>query len=35
VFSKISGWSGFLKGDYDFASGYTDGSIKGGVRFDF
>jgi hypothetical protein len=30
-----SGWSGFLKGDYQFASSYGAGSIKAGVRFDF
>ena len=35
VISKTSGWNGFLKGDYSFASGFTDGSIKGGVRLDF
>jgi hypothetical protein len=35
VISKTSGWNGFLKGDYSFASGFTDGTIKGGVRLDF
>jgi fibronectin-binding autotransporter adhesin len=35
VISKTSGWNGFIKGDYSFASGFTDGSIKGGVRLDF
>jgi autotransporter-associated beta strand protein len=35
LFSKTSGWSGFVKGDYAFASGFDDGSVKGGVRLDF
>ena len=35
LFSKTSGWNGFVKGDYAFASGFGDGSIKGGVRLDF
>jgi hypothetical protein len=35
VFSKTSGWNGFIKGDYAFASGFNDGSVKGGVRLDF
>lgn len=30
-----SGWSGFLKGDYQFAASYGAGSVKGGLRFDF
>jgi hypothetical protein len=28
-----SPWSAFVKGDYRFASGYSDGSIKGGLRY--
>jgi len=28
-----SGWSGFVKGDYRFASGFSDGSVKGGLRY--
>jgi hypothetical protein len=28
-----SPWSGFVKGDYRFASGYSDGSVKGGLRY--
>ncbi len=35
LFSQKSGWSGFLKGDYQLASGYNAGSVKGGVRYDF
>ena len=26
-------WSAFVKGDYRFASEYTSGSVKGGVRY--
>jgi hypothetical protein len=34
VFGGInSGWSGFVKGDYRFASGFSDGSVKGGLRY--
>ena len=33
VFGNGSSWSGFVKGDYRFASGYSDGSIKGGLRY--
>ena len=35
VFSKTSGLSAFLKGDYQFGSSYDAGSVKGGVRYDF
>jgi outer membrane autotransporter protein len=28
-----SPWSAFVKGDYRFASGYSDSSIKGGLRY--
>ena len=28
-----SPWSAFVKGDYRFASGYSDGSVKGGLRY--
>jgi autotransporter-associated beta strand protein len=33
--SVKTGWSGFVKADYDFASGYNAGALKGGVRYDF
>ena len=33
--SLKTGWSGFMKGDYQFATGFNAGSIKGGVRYDF
>jgi hypothetical protein len=33
VFQVGSKWSGYVKGDYDFGQGYQDGSIKGGVRY--
>ncbi len=28
-------WSGFIKGDYQFASGFNAGSIKGGLNYNF
>jgi len=35
VFSQTSGWSGFVKGDYQFASGFNAGALKGGVAYNF
>ncbi|WP_158817070.1 ParB-like protein [Methylocapsa sp. S129] len=35
IASQTSGWSGFVKGDYEFASGFNAGSIKGGVSYKF
>ena len=33
--SLTNGFSGFLKGEYRFASGYNAGTVKGGLRYDF
>jgi autotransporter-associated beta strand protein len=33
--SKDGDWSGFFKGDYQFANGFTSGTIKGGFRYSF
>ncbi|HTJ02588.1 MAG TPA: hypothetical protein VL492_07330, partial [Methylovirgula sp.] len=35
VFSLKTGWSGFVKTDFQASSNFTDGSVKGGVRLDF
>jgi hypothetical protein len=35
LFSVKTGWSGFVKTDFQLSSGFTDGSVKGGVRYDF
>ncbi len=33
--SLTSGWSGFVKADYQFGTGFTGGDVKAGVRFRF
>lgn len=35
VISLKTGWSGFLKGDYQFANGFTGGDVKAGIRLRF
>jgi len=33
VFALGGGWSGFVKGDYRFANGYSAGTVDGGMRY--
>ena len=35
LFSNKTGWSGFVKTDFQLSSDYNAGSVKGGVRYDF
>ena len=35
LLGKTSGWSGFIKGSYQYASGFNAGTVKGGVRYSF
>jgi autotransporter-associated beta strand protein len=35
IVSLTNSWSGFVKGDYQFASGFNAGTIKGGISYNF